>query len=271
MLDLFNYTKDPIAHLKQIRELLIIGRPFQYVRFSDGEIEILCERKLEISEDNVHFRGKNIKSMYSSHDSKKFDPKLDRWLIQKLKHSASYSADTYLKGIPTAHNSLLEKGIMIGFNGGLEKNLTYSDLFMNNNYQLFRIALVPILLQKADLVVANYRSDLSLFTSSNLFKIPDKAFQQAQLLEKHFKALFSNLKPGTIIISSASSLSNIFGCAVAELRPDLTFIDIGTSMNSELGLPIGVRRYQRSYSIKHPLLSIRFLKYKMSRAYKIKW
>ena len=48
--------------------------PFQFVRFSDGETEILESRYLSINDGKVHFRGMVHDIDYPEHDKKLFDP-----------------------------------------------------------------------------------------------------------------------------------------------------------------------------------------------------
>jgi len=104
---MFNLSKDPVDHLVHMHKKLDASEPFQFVRFSDGEIEILCERELVISEEKVVFRGEEVRSVYGSHDCKSFSPASDIWLKESLKDSASFSSENYIKGIPTSHNSPL--------------------------------------------------------------------------------------------------------------------------------------------------------------------
>ena len=266
-----NSSRDPKTQLEFLGHFLNNDIPFQYVRFSDGEVEILCERLLQITESVVEFRGTKVKSVYQAHDAKKFFPDEDVWLKAKLKEAATYITPTYIKGIPTKHNSDFEKGLLIGFNGGVEYNLSFSDLFMNNNYSTFTEKIKPVLLEKTNLVVANHQAKIGSFSSASLFPIPNNAFQKAKELTELFEEQLAQVQSNGIIVSSASSLSNIFGALTAEKRPDVTFIDVGTAINGMLGLPYGVRRYQRSYDCKKPWLSLKVLKYRLSSGYKLKW
>ena len=56
-----------------------------------------------------------------------------------------------------------------------------------------------------------------------------------------------------------------------EIRPDITFIDIGTSLNDLLGLDSRTRAYHNLYfskSIKEKIIAFR---YTFIKEYKIKW
>jgi hypothetical protein len=52
------------------------------------------------------------------------------------------------------------------------------------------------------------------------------------------------LPKGSLVLSSASSLTNILGAELLEMRPDLFFIDIGTALHDLMGMPAGIRSYQ---------------------------
>ena len=74
-----------------------------------------------------------------------------------------------------------------------------------------------------------------------------------------------------LILSSASSLSNVLGHRLRISRPDLTFLDIGTVLNDFMGLPLGTRAY-------HKLLDPRTLRerfaawrYHRNREYQLQW
>ena len=89
------------------------------------------------------------------------------------------------------------------------------------------------------------------------------------MLEKHLFIL-KNAPANSIILSSASSYTNILGYKLHNIRPDLFFIDIGTALNDYLSLPHKTRVY-------HCLLDkslkgrISAFQYKRSKGYQIKW
>ena len=59
--------------------------------------------------------------------------------------------------------------------------------------------------------------------------------------------LLKNIPKQSLIISSASSMSNIIGFYIFKERPDVTFIDIGSSLNDLIGLKFNIRSYQNTY------------------------
>jgi len=76
---------------------------------------------------------------------------------------------------------------------------------------------------------------------------------------------------GSLILASASSLTNIVGHQLHISRPDLTFIDIGTSMHDLVGMQSGIREYHillTRGTLRNMLRKIRFVS---SRSFKLKW
>jgi len=59
---------DPITQIKLFENLLKKKIPFVFIRFSDGETEILKNRPLIISSEKILFRGKKYKNIYPKHD-----------------------------------------------------------------------------------------------------------------------------------------------------------------------------------------------------------
>lgn len=121
-----------IEHLDNFIKLLKENRPFSFVRFSDGEIEILRNRYLEIGRGKTVFRGREFKNTF---DAKKFDPRIHQNIRKDLLSSALFREKNFYKGIPTA---LKDREFLLRLNGGFDTNMTFSDLFLNSNYRKYR-------------------------------------------------------------------------------------------------------------------------------------
>jgi hypothetical protein len=187
-------SQNPINDLQYIFDLLVSKKPFSFVRFSDGETEILKNNYLEISENGTKYRGQSFENTYPSHDYKFFDPNRDFLFRDDLLESAKYLSDYYFKGISGSHN--LESGdslnqdqeLLINYNNGLLTNLTFSDLLINSNYLKFRKYIDEILNSfSSGYVVANFRSNLiGPLSKFKLLAIPNLVFQEySKLLENH--------------------------------------------------------------------------------------
>ena len=51
---------EPVSHLNHIHYMLIQKKPFTFIRFSDGETEIILNRKLEIYNGKTNYRSTAI-------------------------------------------------------------------------------------------------------------------------------------------------------------------------------------------------------------------
>lgn len=264
------YKPDPVAGLSHFGEMLARKEPFCFVRFSDGEIEILRNRYLQIAQGKTHFRGQVLVNTFPQYDSKKFDPAVDIALRRDLLEAATKRLNNYFKGVPTAHNRALEdRDFLVRLNGGMSEFMTFSDLLMNSNYPKFRDVIVPLFgAFEHLLVIANYRARCSgvlahavhVPVGDNFFAVYD------QTLPEVMSAVLA-APQGALVLSSASSLSNIVGVKAFEARPDLTFLDIGTSLNDLLGLDAKTRAYHEAYLSK----GWKALRRRLSREYRIKW
>ena len=267
-------SPDPHKDLINFQMMLQKKIPFIFIRFSDGEIEILKNRALVIDKNKILFRGRKLKNIYPKHDFKNFHPTDSQPVRADLIKSAMYNGGNFFKGIPTRHNNaILDREFMLRLNGGMDKYITFSDLFMNSNYNFFRKNIIEEFKQFKNItIIANHRAKFKNFlTNANHIKIPDNFFSCYEQTILDINKQVDRLPIGSLILSSASSLSNIIGYQLHKKCPKkFTFIDIGSSMNDFIGLKSNVRTYHLLSNIG---LRTFFLKniYKLSRNYKIQW
>lgn len=261
--------------LEWLLSLVRNREPFTFVRFSDGEIEVIRNRSMSISNGVTEFRGRFFKNNFPEYDQKKFVPERCQDLRSDLISSAIYRADFYFKGIPTSHNNaVIDREFMLRLNGGFSTEMTFSDLFMNCNFILARDNFFPSIVGEFDnvIVVGNWRCELhGYLMNAELIQIPDDIFSSYQKTLASVQTALQVAPKNSLILSSASSLSNVIGHQLRISRPDLTFIDIGTALNDLLGLPLGTRAYHKlidPYTIRERFLAWR---YKQHPEYKIRW
>lgn len=244
---------------------------FRFVRFSDGETEILKGRLLEINETGVNFRGKKLSYRYPKFDEKSFDPARDIALIKDLSSSLSHHSEFYIRGIPGSHNGKEEKEFYRSFIGN-DSNLTLCDLLHNDNYRFFVREFMPFVLKKQNVYcVANeHASDLGYF--SKIFRMPTNAFPQYSDVISSLLDDVLSVPPGSIIISSASSFSNILGWKLDVERPDVTFIDVGSGVNYLIGLDKVTRVYQIGVFGPRSFRDVKmFAKHMINKKRKMQW
>ena len=245
------YVPNAKVDLKNLFHLLAQSVNFVYVRFSDGESEILRNRYNKITESEVVYRGRTWKSIFPEYDQKEFNPVLHQDIRTHLMASVFHKSKYYFKGIPTSHNIVKrDKAFYLRLNGGLDKQITFSDLLMNNNHNLF-IRLLQNYIEnnppKKIVIVSNYRSiPIGFLSNAEIIPIGDNFFLNYLKTKEHVIEVLKNLDKNTLILSSASSLSNILGHFISFNELPLTFIDVGTSLHEFLSLDNSSRRYSKS-------------------------
>lgn len=235
-----------LLDLEIFNSFLASGTPFTFVRFSDGETEILDNHFLELGKSGVTWSKGTSGYRYPDYDLKKFEPDEQQGLRSLLIESAKYKSENYYKGVPSRHNNATSaKEKLVHFNGGSEKNLTFADIFVNSNYSVFLKTTVKTLQSLENVfVVGNFRMRVNLVSERwSLVSIPDNAFSAYEEVVSETLGRLSELPIGSIVLSSASSLSNILGWKLQATRPDVTFIDIGTALHPQMGMGDSVREY----------------------------
>lgn len=270
-----HHSPDGLNELKKLLDLATAKTPFTFVRFSDGEVEILRNHRLSISEDKTEYRGRTFDSNFPIFDHKEFMPESGQSLRRDLLSAAIFSSPFYFKGIPTWHNNMVEdREFLLRLNGGVDQNMTFSDLFMNSNYEKSRVSFFPILLKQFEkvFIVGNWRiQPQNILKAATKITIPDSFFSEYIAVSRDVYKQLLCIPKGSLVLSSASSLSNILGCWLRRERPDLTFIDVGTSLNDLLGMPSHTRDYHSIYkpkTLKQKILAARF---KSRKGYNLKW
>jgi hypothetical protein len=263
------------ADLAKFTQLVRERSPFTFVRFSDGEIEVLRNRRLVISGGVTEFRGKRFSNQFPEFDQKCFDPWRGQDVRRDLLASALFDDPAYFKGVPARHNNALEdREFMLRLNGGFSAQMTFSDLFLNENFIRSRSTFFPFVTSCFDhlLVVGNWRCQLNGHLSKgDLIQIPDNFFETYQ---QTLDGVFSRLKEAPVsalVLSSASSLSNVLGHRLRQSRPDLTFIDIGTVLNDLMGLPLSTRAYHKTLNPRTLREKFSAWKYRLHGEYELRW
>ena len=261
--------------LNRFWELVKRQIPFSFVRFSDGEIEILRNRRLVIAEGRTEFRGKQYTNSFPEFDQKRFDPNDGQIFRSDLLASAMFSDNDYYKGVPTQHNnSINDREFMLRLNGGFTPQMTFSDLFLNSNFLTARSEFFPATVAsfRGVVVIGNWRCVLNGYLdSARLVKIPDNFFSSYEATLDNILTELQEIPPSSLVLSSASSLSNIIGHRLRVIRPDITFLDIGTVLNDLLGLPLNTRAYHKLMNPRTLREKISTLRYKMSKEYRLCW
>ena len=264
---------EPKAELKRFIEKLIANERFIFIRFSDGEMEILRGSRLALNNECVIWSKGQSTFRYPIYDHKDFHPDRDKSLMEALTATAKHQSPEYFKGIPSTHNGDLDATkFMIELNGGSETNLTFSDLWINSNYKCFLNECLPVLKARPVTLIANFRTKPEKISEKwSLIAVPDGAFQNhAQIVEDIIQEV-KLLPIGAVVLSSASSISNLIGHHISSLNIGVTFIDIGTALHEQLGFTDSRRLYLSQLKPWRLSTFKEKLGYFVSKGSRIKW
>lgn len=244
---------NPIEHLEKFEQLVRAGQSFTFIRFSDGELEIIRNRALEIRADKTLFRGSELSTCFPLRDTKTFDPVSCKNLRSALFESAMFRAPHYYKGVRTRcywdRQAIKDRELLLRLGGGFDKTTTFADLFVNSQYSHFCTVTLPLLASEFHtvFVICNFRSELrGCLEGATKVPIPDDSFLDFRNVCERIMAVAVGAPPSSLILSSASSLSNIVGYQLFMRRPDLTFLDVGTAIDPELGFDDAARDYLKN-------------------------
>lgn len=244
-----------------IKNLVYSKKPFCLIRFSDGEIEIIRNRKLIINKGKTEFRGMKYKNNFLEHDNKTFIPSRHQSIRKHLIEAVTFYSRNYFIGIPGSHNNMLRDAeLLIRLSGYKNENFTFSDILVNENFSKTKI-LYNFLLKNYNniYIIGNERAKDSVIAKKNNFiPVCDNFFNSYDQQLSQINKKVENIPSGSIILSSASSMSNVIGYRLWKKRQDVTFIDAGTSINFLLNLK-GNRVYSKSTSLIYYIMSLKFL------------
>lgn len=268
--------RDPDATFAGFANFLRNGTPFRFIRFSDGEMEILSKRDLVLgAPGETFFRGRFLSQNYEDYDKKKFFFQQSSHIFEDVHKAWTFMGSNYFKGIPTKHNRIVyDQRVQIADMISIDERCTFCDIFSNNYLPSFEKLAEEIFRNRRYCLVVNEKSDGKWVHMSRAnFLIPNNAFDSWSQLVGDFEIFLERIPEGMQIFASASSFSNIFGYLVQISRPDLTFVDCGTSLNGLIGLSLNTRDFHclSIYQKKSFANSIKRLKYKLRRHSSLVW
>jgi hypothetical protein len=272
--DEFAMKQEPKSDFATLKQLLVQKSPFTFIRFSDGELDIIKNRKVHIGKEVVRWDENVLIHDYPIYDYKDFDPIKNKNIRALLIASASYHGRNFFKGIPAQHNNAIDdRNLMISLNQNSLNNLTFADLLINQNFLLFRNTFLNLFLKFSNVYyVGNFRANPKQFSDKiEHISVQDNFFLNFQ---NEMDSIINQVKdtpPNSLILLSASSLSNVVALKLSPIRPDLTMIDIGTSMHDLVGLGSGIREYHKLLLNNKPMNFYRKYRYKLSGYYRMRW
>ena len=230
---------------------------FAFTRFSDGEMLIMQNRKIVISE-NVAFTHDNWgKGSWGQEEHKTFIPEKDSDLRKKLIETFEHKQENYFKGI-CCKCCVGQENWKWQFDNHIshdEKFLTWSNLLINGNYPTFIEQVLPHMKKYPVVMVCNKAANFDKLPLNVVkdFRIGQNCHINDQHLIPEMKTWVAenNIKDH-LFLFGAASLSNLLIYELYKSFPQNIYMDIGSSLNPLMGLDgwKGSRDYLRSYWLK---------------------
>lgn len=239
------------------------GENFCLTRWSDGEEKILYNEYLRIDEDKVIFGDIVFSRGFPKEDQKLFNPQdpEDQKFRQLLLESFRYKNPNYYKGIICPCCVGIERyNKFLDFYGEKDEQLTFSNIWVNSNYDLFIDVLTPLFNNRKIIVICNEKSDINNlpFKVEKDFRVGDFCFIKNINLDIEIeKYILNNSVENSIFLFSASSLSNILIYKLYNKFKNNTYLNIGTCYNNYLGLSIerdyllARWKYKKEFGLSH--------------------
>lgn len=222
---------------------------FAFLRFSDGELFILQNKKLQLNEYGTFVDEILCGPIYGKEDFKEFLPSEHQFLREKLLASIKHKQHNYFVGLscPCCVSWVNYKWMLDLLPE--KTNYTWANLFVNSNYPIFIKTFVPEFKNKKIVLICNENADLSN-SQLNLvkdFRIGRNAMiNDIDLYKRIGEWIENNEIKDHVFCFSASSLTNVTIFELFQKYPNNTYLDIGTTLNPIFGFPCS-RGYLQAY------------------------
>lgn len=240
--------KDFRKHLEIFNSLIDCRIPFAFNRFSDGELFMIRNKSIQLSSSGGYIDGKKVNNQsFLPWDQKSFDPKNDTSIIKDLWYALQQDSNNYLLGLPCPCCASPHDVDFLRKNS--RSSTTWANLLLNANYGHFIETTLPKILVRPIHTALNHVADLSLFSmapETSSTQIPDNVLQHMDHVEQQFFNDCSYLVNDTVVLVGASAAAKILIAKGNKIYPNLTFIDVGTTLNPLIRLGLG-RDYLASY------------------------
>ena len=230
--------KSLLVEFRYFLTLLQQGRPFAFVRYNDGECNVL---------KSAHFACKQWQLDASSAQFR-----------TALAHGLRYQHPSYYLGIPCGCSELRD-----GFRAFLQEryavfstNTTFATLFCNAMFPLTQRYIFPLFRQYPLVLIANEHADIaslrqSGYAISHFIPIPMNAWRHYHTILDQCLSYIREHKPeGFCFIFAAGPVTNILIHQLHALSPHNTYIDVGSTFDKAMGLTLVDRCYHSPFNWK---------------------
>ena len=203
---------------------------FSISRFGDGEMMI-------INGINLNLLNKGVGEF--AYDSKDIKYKISRDLLIE---SFTYQFDDYYVGIACKCCVGEEKYLNMKKNSGQnEDNLTWANIFVNSNFNLFNTEMISVLKNRNIYLVCHKSSNINNlpFDVKKVYKVNSDAWLHDLSLVDELKNEIKEQKlKDVVFLISAGPFANILVQQLNKHNKNNTYIDLGSVLDKHLKLPI---------------------------------
>lgn len=232
------------------------GENFAFTRFSDGEVFILQNKRLELNADHYIIGNNKGGGWYNKEEQKKFLPAEHGFYRDKLIESLKFKKNNYYRGI-SCRCCIGEHDFkwQVDLAGGDDETLSWANLWNNGNYERFVNEMIPIFKKKDIVIVVNESANIEKlgFNIKKDFRVGTNCFiNNYDIIEEMKKFITENKIENHVFLVSAASLSNLIIHQLYEFNDKNTYIDIGSTMNPIMEMEgwKGSRVYLKEYWLK---------------------
>lgn len=241
---------------EKLKTKLINGEHFAFSRFSDGELFVLQNKRLELNENHYIIGEQKGGGWYNKEERKKFIPGEHEFYRQKLEDSLKFNKPNYYKGISCrccVGNEAFKWQLDLA--GGDSEMMTWANLWNNGNYEKFMSDIVPLFKDKEIILVVNESAVLDdlPFKVKKDFRVGENCFiNNYSLIEDMKQYIIDNNIENHVFLVSCASLTNLINHQLFDFNDKNTYIDIGSTLNPIMKMEgwKGSRAYLREYWLK---------------------
>ncbi len=240
-------------HFEKIKNYIQKEINFSFTRFSDGELFVLQNKRLELNEDHYIIGDQKGYGWYNKEEQKKFVPGEHEFYRKKLEECLQCNEPNFYRGICTApdvDNQTFRW--MVDLAGGDSETLTWSNLLINGNYERFINEIVPLFKNKKIVIVVNESANIKKlpFDVVKDFRVGTNSFiNDYPLIEAIKDYIKNNNIENHLFLVSAASFSNLLIHELHLLSDKNTYLEIGSTLNPIMEMEgwKGSRGYLREY------------------------
>ena len=214
------------------------GENFAFTRFSDGEMDVLQNLRLELTHGKITVGNKVWSKGYQTVDHKSFDPDIPEHQVfrKSLDEAFKFRKKNYFKGL-SCQCCVGPKDAqwMIDQHGsGDDEHLTWANLLLNGNYADFIEKMVPVFDNKKCVMICHHDAKLKKipFSLVKEFRVGYNAFiNDINVIHDMGNWIKKEDIKDHIFLFSASSFSSLATHKLFEMSSQNTYINIGTTLN----------------------------------------